>query len=76
MGLIGAKERSEMMKTRPRKFIMISIKSLSGAKCLINCFPQQIWEFIIDGNEVNLSRKNVNVYVPKADFEKYWIVKE
>lgn len=69
------------MKVRPKSFYMYSFGSNDGNPLTsILCNPRQRWDAVAssyDGTMVILIRQNVTLYVPKEDFEKYWVtVKE
>ena len=66
-----------MSKARPKRFVIYRIASFDGqAECHIYCYPQQKWEYSIDGNKVELSRKEVDMYIPKEYFDLHWKVVE
>ena len=66
-----------MSKARPKSYTMITISAFTGeAKCFIHCYPQQKWDYSIKGDKVQLIYKNLDLMIPKEDFEKYWKVVE
>lgn len=47
-----------------------------NASCWIDVHPQQKWLYCgrrISDNAIQLSRKNISITIPMADFEKHWI---
>jgi len=67
----------QMGIARPKTYVMIKISNFTGeAKCFIHCFPQQRWNYNIDNDRVELTYKNMDLSIPKSDFERFWKVVE
>ena len=65
------------MKARPKEAATYTVQTFSGdAEVWINCFPQQIWDYLEDRGKVILSRKNMSMSLPKEEIEKHWKVAE
>ena len=66
-----------MAKARPKTYIMYRIATFDGrAQCYIHCYPQQKWHYSFNGNKAELTYKNIDLCIPKEDFEKHWKVVE
>lgn len=65
-----------MNKARPKSYILYQIVTFSGdARCYIHCYPQQKWEYAMKGNnQVELTRKEISLIIPKEEFAKHWII--
>lgn len=61
-----------MNRVRPKCEILYCFGN--SHKCYITCYPQQVWETIINDNNVYLSRKNVTIEITREDFERSWKV--
>ena len=62
-----------MAKARPKRYVMLTISNFTGeAKCYIHCYPQQKWHYHFNGNKAEMTYKNLDLCIPKADFEKYF----
>lgn len=66
-----------MGKARVKSYVMYMIQTFDGqAKCQINCYPQQKWDYCIGSDEVILERNGIKLWIPKEDFEQRWKVIE
>lgn len=45
---------------------------LCGVLSIITCYPEEIWEYKIDGGIVILSRNNTTIKILIEDFERNW----
>lgn len=62
-----------MAKARPKTYTMITISNFTGeAKCYIHCYPQQKWDYSFNGDKAEMHYKNLDLSIPKTDFEKYF----
>lgn len=63
-----------MGTARPKGYVVFSIRNFTGeAECFIHCYPQQKWCYFIHDSKVKLCYKNLDLIIPKADFEKYFV---
>lgn len=64
------------MKVRPKAYVMYRIAALLGnAECYIHCYPQQKWKANVRNDKrVELSRNNIDLIIPKEDFDRQWKV--
>lgn len=42
----------------------------------IHCYPGEVWEYEINGNDVNLKKDNVTVTIPLSVFRENWTIKD
>ena len=67
-----------MSKARPKEYVAF-MNANKATEMYIDISPQQRWdveEDIQDNTKVKLSRKNVTMFIPKIQFEKYFVVVE
>lgn len=58
---------------RPKRYVVFSIRNFTGeAECYIHCYPQQKWDYGFNGDKAEMHYKNLDLSIPKADFEKYF----
>ncbi|MGN0352403.1 MAG: hypothetical protein ACI4ES_12190 [Roseburia sp.] len=66
-----------MSKARVKSCIIYRIATFDGqAECYIDCYPQQRFEYRVNGDRVTLDRKGISLVIPKEDFDKHWKVVE
>lgn len=66
-----------MGKSKAKMCITYRIATFDGnVEFYVHCRPQQRWKYSVEKSKVKLSRNEIDMYIPKEEFEQSWEVLE